>query len=29
MGPLWANALGEDWQRKMTRERLRALYARL
>jgi len=29
MAPLWANALGEDWQRKMTRERLRALYARL
>jgi len=29
MAPLWANALGEDWQRKMTRERLAALYQRL
>ena len=29
MAPLWANVLGEDWQKKMTRERLRALYERL
>ena len=29
MAPLWANVLGEDWQRRMTRERLRALYQRL
>ena len=29
MAPLWANVLGEDWQKKMTRERLRALYQRL
>lgn len=29
MAPLWANALGEDWQGKMTRERLKALYERL
>jgi 3-deoxy-alpha-D-manno-octulosonate 8-oxidase len=29
MAPLWQNALGPDWQRKMTRERLRALFARL
>ncbi|HEY0610720.1 MAG TPA: iron-containing alcohol dehydrogenase family protein, partial [Chitinophaga sp.] len=27
--PLWENALGKDWQQKMTRERLRALYERL
>ncbi len=29
LGPLWQNALGPDWQQQMTRERLRALYARL
>jgi len=29
MAPLWANVLGEDWQRRMTRERLTALYERL
>jgi 3-deoxy-alpha-D-manno-octulosonate 8-oxidase len=29
MAPLWANVLGDDWQREMTRERLRALYERL
>ena len=29
MAPLWANVLGDDWQRAMTRERLRALYERL
>jgi len=29
LAPLWENALGPDWQRQMTRERLRALFARL
>jgi len=29
MKPLWENALGKDWEKKMTRERLRALYERL
>jgi len=29
MAPLWENALGNDWQNIMTRERLRALYERL
>jgi 3-deoxy-alpha-D-manno-octulosonate 8-oxidase len=29
LAPLWENALGKDWQQKMTRERLRALYERL
>ncbi len=29
MVPLWENALGKDWQTKMTRERLRALYEKL
>ena len=29
MGPLWENALGPDWQDRMTRERLRALYERM
>ena len=26
MKPLWENALGKDWEKEMTRERLRALY---
>lgn len=26
MKPLWENALGPDWEKQMTRERLRALY---
>jgi len=29
LAPLWENALGKDWQQQMTRERLRALYAKL
>jgi 3-deoxy-alpha-D-manno-octulosonate 8-oxidase len=29
MKPLWENALGKDWEKKMTRERLRELYERL
>jgi 3-deoxy-alpha-D-manno-octulosonate 8-oxidase len=29
MKPLWENALGENWQQKMTREKLRALYEKL
>ncbi|MDP4128876.1 MAG: iron-containing alcohol dehydrogenase family protein [Bacteroidota bacterium] len=29
MKPLWENALGPDWERVMTREKLRALYKRL
>ena len=29
MKPLWENALGKDWERIMTREKLRALYERL
>jgi 3-deoxy-alpha-D-manno-octulosonate 8-oxidase len=29
MAPLWQNALGDDWRREMTPERLRALYERL
>jgi 3-deoxy-alpha-D-manno-octulosonate 8-oxidase len=29
MKPLWENALGKDWEKIMTRERLRALYERL
>jgi 3-deoxy-alpha-D-manno-octulosonate 8-oxidase len=29
MAPLWQNVLGDDWKRKMTPERLRALYQRL
>jgi len=29
LGPLWQNALGPDWQQQMTRERLRAMFARL
>lgn len=27
--PLWENALGKDWKRKMTRERVRDLYERM
>jgi 3-deoxy-alpha-D-manno-octulosonate 8-oxidase len=29
MRPLWENALGKDWEKAMTRDRLRALYERL
>ncbi len=29
MKPLWENALGKNWEQKMTRERLRKLYERL
>jgi 3-deoxy-alpha-D-manno-octulosonate 8-oxidase len=29
MKPLWENALGPDWEKKMTREKLRALYGKL
>ena len=29
MKPLWENALGKDWEKSMTRERLRALYEKL
>jgi 3-deoxy-alpha-D-manno-octulosonate 8-oxidase len=29
MKPLWENALGKDWEKIMTRERLRALYEKL
>jgi len=29
MKPLWENALGKDWEKKMTRERLRELYGKL
>ena len=29
MKPLWENALGKDWEKIMTRDRLRALYERL
>lgn len=29
MGPLWENALGPGWRDTMTRDRLRALYARM
>ena len=29
MKPLWENALGKDWERVMTREKLRALYEKL
>lgn len=29
MKPLWENALGSDWEKIMTREKLRALYERL
>ena len=29
MKPLWENALGKDWEKVMTRERLRSLYEKL
>jgi 3-deoxy-alpha-D-manno-octulosonate 8-oxidase len=29
MKPLWENALGKDWEKKMTREKLRALFEKL
>jgi 3-deoxy-alpha-D-manno-octulosonate 8-oxidase len=29
MKPLWENALGKDWEKKMTRDKLRALYEKL
>jgi 3-deoxy-alpha-D-manno-octulosonate 8-oxidase len=29
MKPLWENALGKDWEKKMTRDRLRGLYEKL
>jgi 3-deoxy-alpha-D-manno-octulosonate 8-oxidase len=29
MKPLWENALGKDWERIMTRDRLRVLHERL
>jgi 3-deoxy-alpha-D-manno-octulosonate 8-oxidase len=29
MKPLWENALGKDWEKQMTRDRLRALYEKL
>jgi 3-deoxy-alpha-D-manno-octulosonate 8-oxidase len=29
MKPLWENALGKDWEKVMTREKLRALYEEL
>ncbi len=29
MKPLWENALGKDWEKTMTREKLRALYEKL
>lgn len=29
MKPLWENALGKDWEKIMTREKLRALYSKL
>ncbi len=29
MKPLWENALGKDWEKKMTREKLRTLFERL
>lgn len=29
MKPLWENALGKDWEKKITREKLRQLYERL
>jgi hypothetical protein len=29
MKPLWENALGADWEKKMTREKLRALFEQL
>jgi 3-deoxy-alpha-D-manno-octulosonate 8-oxidase len=29
MKPLWENALGKDWEKLMTREKLRGLYEKL
>lgn len=29
MKPLWENALGKDWEKRMTREKLRELYGKL
>ena len=29
MKPLWENALGKDWEKQMTRDKLRALYEKL
>jgi 3-deoxy-alpha-D-manno-octulosonate 8-oxidase len=29
MKPLWENALGKDWEKIMTREKLRDLYQQL
>jgi 3-deoxy-alpha-D-manno-octulosonate 8-oxidase len=29
MKPLWENALGKDWEKIMTREKLRKLYEKL
>jgi 3-deoxy-alpha-D-manno-octulosonate 8-oxidase len=29
MKPLWENALGADWEKKITREKLRALFEQL
>jgi 3-deoxy-alpha-D-manno-octulosonate 8-oxidase len=29
MKPLWENALGKDWEKIMTREKLRALFNKL
>jgi 3-deoxy-alpha-D-manno-octulosonate 8-oxidase len=29
MKPLWENALGKDWEKKITREKLRSLYEQL
>lgn len=29
MKPLWENALGKDWEKIMTREKLRELYEKL
>jgi 3-deoxy-alpha-D-manno-octulosonate 8-oxidase len=27
--PLWENALGKNWEKRMTKEKLRALYDKL
>ena len=27
--PLWENAIGKNWQKVMTREKLRALYSKM
>ena len=29
MKPLWENALGKDWEKIMTREKLRSIYEKL